>query len=106
MYDIDNYLVELKLKLIHAHNMAHNHPLKQKQSRCEKQEKIKQNNFGPGDFIYIKIENKKKFDKSWDHIDNKGPYKIIRQEKCNSYVEIENEIVKMHNNNIIKARNL
>lgn len=81
VYDIDNYMNELKIKLKYAHDNAAINLNESKLRARQKQSKVNKANFKVNDYVYLKACNKKKLDLPFE-----GPYKIIRQDGPNSTI--------------------
>jgi hypothetical protein len=91
IYDIDNYLNELKLKLKFANNNAKKHLYDNKVHNKEKQKNVNKSNFRVGDFVYLKVGNRKKLDLPFS-----GPFRIIEQKGSNSTIIVNGKIQEVH----------
>lgn len=100
IYNIDNYLNEFKCKLRHAHEQAKNNLINDKYKKQNFQKNVNRSSFIVGDYVYLKNQSKRKFDKPF-----RGPYKIISRNGVNSTILLDDKNYEIHNNNLIKARN-
>ena len=94
VYDIENYAIEIRLRLEKALRTAKNLVDKEKIKRVNKSiDKSNNLNLEVGDLVVINVFNRKKLD-----VPYKGPYKIIKRLGVNSIIEIGNNFKEVHNN--------
>lgn len=97
-YNYDDYVSELRYRLKIALQEARKIQLNNKGKRKEKYDKnfnAKFLTYNVGDYVVVKSESSSKLDNIY-----KGPYKIVRIDKQNIFIEIKNQIQKVHIDNI------
>lgn len=95
-YDIDNYAIELKLRLRKTLEIARNLTYKSKEkTKLVYDKKLNKTELDIGDLVLVKIETRKKNQSPY-----KGPYKIVKRLGVNSIIKIDSNEKIFHNNSL------
>lgn len=98
IYNIDDYVKEMKFRLQTAHKDARDYQVNIKQVRKNLYDKkfvVNTKDFAVGDFVLIRSGAPHKLDSVYD-----GPHQIVSVDDSNVYVSIRNKLRKIHKNRV------